>query len=245
VAIGSEQLRIAAKDPCRLVLDENANLTGGAPLSVDGVNVATFDRILVIGQTSADENGIYVVQTPGSGSNGTWARARDADSSLKVFQGVTTWITSGSSYQYRRFVLSTSNPIVLDTTPLSFQPVQPEWSLQTVDATPANMPFNGTPAQFRLRNDSAVKFTLEILGRSSTGDVTGFRINGVIRRGANAASTTLVGSVIESVGADASLATALASVVADTTNGALAPRVTGVAATTIDWKATISYTMVG
>lgn len=56
-----------------------ATLAGGAPNTIDGVTLAANDRILVKDQTSSQQNGIYVVQTLGTGANGTWVRSADAD----------------------------------------------------------------------------------------------------------------------------------------------------------------------
>jgi len=55
----------------------------------------------------------------------------------------------------------------------------------------------------------------------------------LIKRGANAASTTLVGSTVTSMFADVGAATWTIALSADTTNGGLAVTFTGQAATTI------------
>lgn len=54
--------------------DINVN---AAPNSVDGVSLSAGDRVLVVGQTVQEENGLYVVSFLGSGSNGIWVRAGD------------------------------------------------------------------------------------------------------------------------------------------------------------------------
>lgn len=66
------------KAPCRLRQSSNVTLSGGAPNTVDGVSVNLGDRILVDGQTTASEDGIYEVTTVGTGSDGTWSRTVDA-----------------------------------------------------------------------------------------------------------------------------------------------------------------------
>lgn len=243
--IGSEQLRISSKDPCRVVQDSNVTLVGGAPLTVEGATLAQFDRVLVIGQTLGQQNGIYVVDIPGSGSNGTWSRARDADTSLKVRSGLEVWVSSGASYQQQRFILITANPIVLGTTALTFKQDKPQWSVQTLNATPTALPYEGSPTSFRLRSNSAVKFTMEVVARSSAGDVAGFRISGVAKRAGGVGTTTIVGYTVEPTGADPALATATVAPVADVSDGSIAPQATGVAATTINWKATMTFIAVG
>ncbi len=54
-----------------------ADLVAGAPDTLDGVALAAGDRVLVKAQTDPIENGIYVVATLGTGSDGVWARALD------------------------------------------------------------------------------------------------------------------------------------------------------------------------
>lgn len=66
------------KTPCRLKTSADVTLAGGAPDTVDGVSVNLGDRILVADQTTTSEDGIYEVQTVGTGSNGTWVRTADA-----------------------------------------------------------------------------------------------------------------------------------------------------------------------
>ena len=81
---------------------------------------------------------------------------------------------------------------------------------------------------------------------ANTTDIAGWKIEGVISRGANAASTALVGTpTVTLLGATSGAISAgwgtLSSVaaVADTTNGALQIQVTGVASTTIRWSARV------
>ena len=50
------------KQTARAVTTSNiANLSGGAPATVDGVSLALRDRILVTSQSTGSENGIYYV----------------------------------------------------------------------------------------------------------------------------------------------------------------------------------------
>lgn len=73
-----------------------ANLATGAPNTLDGVSLAAGDRVLVKNQTTASQNGIYVVQTLGTGSNGVWVRATDADATGELKGGTTIWVNEGS-----------------------------------------------------------------------------------------------------------------------------------------------------
>jgi len=110
---------------------------------------------------------------------------------------------------------------------------------QTTDATPTALASNtaaaGTTNQVILPNNSAYFFRGEVIsGVTGGGNTKGWTIEGVIKRGANAASTTLVGTpTVTSSFADAGASTWTIAVTADTTNGGLAVTFTGQASTTI------------
>lgn len=76
VAVGTGSLLYAV---VAAVQATNITLSGGAPSSVQGYSVSQNDDILVIGQSTGHQNGIYNVDTVGSGSNGTWTRPSDRD----------------------------------------------------------------------------------------------------------------------------------------------------------------------
>jgi hypothetical protein len=110
---------------------------------------------------------------------------------------------------------------------------------QTTDATATALLSEGTTAgntnQVILPNNSAYFFTGEIIsGVTGGGNTKGFTIEGVIKRGANAASTALVGTpTVTSTYADAGASAWAIAVPADTTNGGIRVTFTGQAATTI------------
>ena len=51
------------KQATRVVTVTNITLAGGTPTVVDGVTLVANDRVLVTGQTTASQNGIYYVAT--------------------------------------------------------------------------------------------------------------------------------------------------------------------------------------
>jgi hypothetical protein len=110
---------------------------------------------------------------------------------------------------------------------------------QTTDATATALTCDGAAAgttnQVILPNNSAYFFTGEVVsGVTGGGNTKGWTIEGVIKRGANAASTALVGTpTVTSMYADVGAATWAIAVTADTTNGGLRVTFTGQAATTI------------
>jgi hypothetical protein len=109
------------KQTARAVTTSNiANLSGGAPATVDGVSLALRDRILVTGQSTGSENGIYYVTTVGAGSNGTWARSLDADTTGEVSAGMIIMVTEGTTYADTQWKLTTDDPITIGSTSLTF-----------------------------------------------------------------------------------------------------------------------------
>ena len=108
------------KQATRAVTTTNINLSSGAPSQVDGVTLSHNDRVLVTGQTTASQNGIYYVVTLGSGSNGTWSRSTDSNQTGELLAGTIIMVTEGIVYADTQWKLITDNPIVIDTTPLTF-----------------------------------------------------------------------------------------------------------------------------
>jgi len=83
--------------------------------TLDGVTLATGDRILVKHQADGSENGIYVVKASGAPD-----RALDANSGADVTSGMFTFVEQGTVNGNSGWVLTTDNPITLGTTALTF-----------------------------------------------------------------------------------------------------------------------------
>ena len=114
------RLGLDFKQSVRAATTANVTLVSGAPNTLDGVALAVGDRVLVKNQTSAAQNGIYTVATLGSGNNGTWTRATDANSSANLTAGAFMYVESGTVGGGTAWVLSTTGTLTIDTTPLSF-----------------------------------------------------------------------------------------------------------------------------
>ena len=121
---------------------------------------------------------------------------------------------------------------------------------QTTNATATVLASNTSAAsttnQVILPNNSAYAFQGTVIANVTGGGTTsGWKFEGVIKRGANAASTALVAAVTPLVIAqDAGAVTWVLAVTADTTRGGIAVTVTGAAATTIRWVCKIETTEV-
>lgn len=94
-----------------------------AALVIDGTTLTVGDRVLVKNQTNAADNGIYTVTDIGSASV-SWilTRSTDADNTPtgEVTAGMFCFVEEGAVNADTGYVLTTNNPIVLDTTVLSF-----------------------------------------------------------------------------------------------------------------------------
>jgi len=108
------------KQSTRVVTTTNITLTGGAPNLVDGVTLSLGDRVLVTGQTTGNQNGLYLVTTLGSGANGTWARTSDGNENGEIEAGMIVMVTEGTVYADTQWKLITDDPITINTTALTF-----------------------------------------------------------------------------------------------------------------------------
>jgi hypothetical protein len=96
----------------RAVATTNAVLSGTQ--TIDGVSLSVGDRVLLTGQTSNVANGIYVVAAGG------WSRAPDATTNSEVTPGMFTFVEEGTNYNGTGWVLTSTGPTTLGTTPLPF-----------------------------------------------------------------------------------------------------------------------------
>ena len=141
-----------------------------------------------------------------------------------------------TAQRYREVVKSADG---LATTLRSWSMV--DWYGDTTNATATEILLGGTAAQYCvLLNNSAFMFSMQIIaGVTAGGNTSSWTITGAIKRGANAASTALVGTpAVVMTGQGAGAAAWVVVVTADTTNGSLKLTVTGAAATSIRWNAT-------
>lgn len=109
----------------------------------------------------------------------------------------------------------------------------------TTDATPTALA--GLADTITLQNNSALRFNILVIATvTGGGNTSGWDLRGVIKRGTNAASTALVGTVTTTlVGQDAGASGWAIAATANTTTGGLTITATGQAGTTIRWVATV------
>lgn len=116
------EIKVSVRAASTANVSATYNATGGtssrgqftaAPNTLDGVTLAANDRILLKDQTTGAQNGIYVVTTLGTGSNGVWDRATDFDSDAEVTAGAFTFVEEGTTNADSGWVLATNNPITI------------------------------------------------------------------------------------------------------------------------------------
>ena len=91
-------------------------------VTIDGTVTALNDRILVMDQSSAEQNGIYYVSTAGAvGVAGIFTRAADANTNSEVTGGMFTFVEAGSANADNAYVLtSITGDATLGTSTLTF-----------------------------------------------------------------------------------------------------------------------------
>ena len=92
-------------------------------LTIDGTGPIVGDRILVNGQTTAAQNGIYTVTSEGSSSsNWILTRATDFDGSIagSIAYGVTVWVTNGTTYPQTTWMTVVGSPFTIGTSSINF-----------------------------------------------------------------------------------------------------------------------------
>lgn len=239
LALGNSSSASSA-NPVAIDLGGSFSSTPGANLKLKLFNGSGVSYGIGISTSSLDfrageNNGVYKFHT---GTSGTEVLRIQNSGSLTSGVGATnrsivgnTSITSGQT--------DTSGDAQL-----GLYVLRAKTTNATATVLTANNSAVSTTNQVVLPNNATYGYRATVSARdTSTGDSSIWEIKGGIKRVANAASTVLVGTpVIDLLGQDAGASTWVLAVTADTTNGALALTVTGVAATTIKWTASIRTT---
>jgi hypothetical protein len=208
----------------------------GSSTSVVG-NTASADGTFVGGgfTNTASSFGASVVGGYSNTANGTYSAVLgSAFGTARSIQGNTVSPAS-------------SNPMNIGTAGVCQSAVL-VLARQTTDATATVLCSNSAAAsgtnQIILPNNSAYYFKAKIIaGVTGGGNTASWTFEGAIKRGANAGTTTLVGTPVKTLLAqDSGASTWAITATADTSNGGLAITVTGQASTTIRWVCQIETT---
>ena len=135
--VGLEQDMIQCMFPCRVARGGalNATYSNGtagvgatltnagtqAALAIDGVTLNVNDRVLVIDQAPASQNGIYVVSNVGSGAtNWVLTRATDFNQAAQMRPGRIIPIILGGQFAATIWVVAEPQAAVVGTDPIDF-----------------------------------------------------------------------------------------------------------------------------
>ena len=226
------------KQAARAVAISNVTLSGGAPSVVDGVTLALNDRVLVTGQFTASQNGIYYVTTVGTGSNGTWALAVDDMATGELLAGTIIMVTEGLVYADTQWKLITDNPIVIGTTALTF--VQ-NYSANSISAGTSNVSVQSNANVTISSAGTANVLTISSTGtvvkgtESVTGNITAGNIltAGIISATGNITGNYFIGNGSQLTGITVSAGAAIINGTSNVTVGASSNTTVGVAGTTV------------
>lgn len=101
------------KEPVRVATNTNVATLSGL-IAIDGVTVAANDRVLLYGQTTATQNGIYVA------SASAWTRSADLPAAANA-SGVHVIVTEGTANADNIFICTSDNAAAtVGTHPLAF-----------------------------------------------------------------------------------------------------------------------------
>jgi hypothetical protein len=117
---------------------------------IDGVTLATGDRILIKDQASASQNGIYVVA-----ASGAPARASDADTGTKLPGGSRVVVEQGTVNADTGWVATHGGTPILGTDPITFSKLSPYTPSESAVLALARV---GSAGLSELRNDGEIAF---------------------------------------------------------------------------------------
>lgn len=152
VTLIDETPGIDARTDVRVATTANINISTGLENgdSIDGITLATGDRVLVKNQTTASQNGVYIVSSSGAAS-----RATDFDTSGEVTTGATFYVLEGTTNKRKAFELTTTGTITVGSTALTFSEFTGSAEVLAV-AEPAR------PLGYSLKHEIVREFTLTL-----------------------------------------------------------------------------------
>lgn len=118
IAVENELIQVGDKRSAKVATTQNGDLATAYAngQTVDGIVLATGDRILIKDQTNGAENGIYTVNASGAPT-----RAADANTAAHMVAGLKIYVREGTVNAKGTWRLTTTGTITLGTTPLTFE----------------------------------------------------------------------------------------------------------------------------
>lgn len=154
-AVQSAAAGIDSKPSVRAVATSNITLSGTQ--TIDGVAAVAGDRVLCTSQTTASQNGVYVV------SASTWSRATDADAPGEITPGAFWFVEEGTSYGKTQWRCNNTGSITLGTTSVTIV----QFGAASMYSAGTNLTLTGTV--FALSASYTGQSTITTLGTIATG----------------------------------------------------------------------------
>lgn len=223
------------KAQCRAATVANHSLSGLT--AFDSVTPVAGDRILVRAQTASAENGIYVA------ASGAWSRAKDMNTGGKVAAAHIVAVQEGSLFGNTLWMLVANEPISLGTTllpyarvPLSFTPNAPYELIRLVTTTNATQT---TIASLTLNDNTVYRVNAWVVARGTAGvERALYGVTALVYR--QAASVATIQGSVQTLHAAVETTAGLDATITVSSND-VRVSVTGLAATTINWKVKVEF----
>jgi hypothetical protein len=118
IAVENELMQVGYKRSARVATTQNGALATAFAngQTIDGIVLATGDRILIKDQTNGAENGIYIVNASGAPT-----RAIDVNTDAHMVAGLMVYVREGTVNAKGTWKLTTTGAVTLGTTPLTFE----------------------------------------------------------------------------------------------------------------------------
>jgi hypothetical protein len=110
-AVDSAAAGIDSKPSVRAIATSNITLSGTQ--TIDGVALVADNRVLVAGQTTASQNGVYNV------SAGSWTRASDANNTGEITPGAFWFVEEGTTYGKTQWRCNNAGTITIGSTSIT------------------------------------------------------------------------------------------------------------------------------
>lgn len=123
--------------PCRVTVSTNINTANPGTAVFDGVTLTAGDRVLLTGQTTTSQNGVWVFATSAT----AMTRAVDANAGTRLTAGTLIGVWAGTANSNSIWILSTDSAITVGTTALTFTRLNPlggSGTVTSVSVTTAN-----------------------------------------------------------------------------------------------------------
>lgn len=192
-----------------IALGQNCNATGGGGIAIGNASSATANDAAAIGKgNTANATESFAAGNANTASGSRSSIPGGGQATTNSIQGLLAYGFNGTSSGQNQMSFFGGRQSTTNTS-----------ARITADAAAA-----AATNQLTLRNNSAFRFEGRVISRDTvTNDAKEWSVTGLIKRGANAAATSLVGTpTVTSSFADTNASAWALTVSADTTNGSLA-----------------------